>query len=205
MRRKARRVSDRGAACRLDTYDVPMAESLAGKLLVANPLMGDPNFARTVVLVVEDNEDGSMGLVLNRPSPEPVEHYLPMWADTVAPPEVIFVGGPVMTDVAIGIGAGPAVPTDDFSPVVGDIALIDVAFGPDHWGGMNTARIFAGYSGWEPTQLLAELSIQSWIICEAAPGDVLDATPETLWNRVLARQPGRISLYARFPRDLSTN
>ena len=182
-----------------------MADSLAGKLLVANPLMGDPNFARTVVLVVEDNDQGSMGLVLNRASQEPVGAYLPMWADTVADPDMIFVGGPVMTDVAIGIGVGPAVPTEDWSPVVGDVALIDVAFGPDHWGGMASARIFAGYSGWEPTQLLVELSIQSWIICEAEPDDVLDSEPESLWNRVLARQPGRISLYARFPEDLSSN
>jgi putative transcriptional regulator len=182
-----------------------MENSLAGKLLVANPLMGDPNFSRTVVLIVEDNEEGSMGLVLNRASEEPVELYLPMWADIVAQPDMIFVGGPVMTDVAIGMGAGPAIPADDWSPVVADISLIDVAFGPDHWGGMNTARIFAGYSGWVPGQLLAELSIQSWIICEAQRGDILDAEPESLWNRVLARQPGRLSLYASFPKDLSTN
>jgi len=182
-----------------------MEKSLAGKLLVANPLMGDPNFARSVVLIVEDNEDGSMGLILNRASEEPVEGYLPMWADTVVQPDVIFVGGPVMTDVAIGVGAGPAIPADNWSPVVGDVSLIDVAFGPDHWGGMNGARIFAGYSGWVPGQLLAELSIQSWIICGAQPGDILDPEPESLWNRVLARQPGRLSLYASFPEDLSTN
>lgn len=182
-----------------------MAESLAGKLLVANPLMGDPNFARTVVVVLEDNDEGSMGLVLNRASSEPVATYLPMWADTVAEPDVIFVGGPVMTDIAIGVGSGPVIPTEDWSPVIGDVSLIDVAFGPDHWGGMTSARVFAGYAGWQPDQLRAELSIQSWIVCDAEPGDVLDPEPESLWNRVLARQPGRISLYSRFPHDLSTN
>lgn len=182
-----------------------MAESLAGKLLVANPLLGDPNFYRSVILVVEDGDDGSMGLVLNQPSEEPVALHVPMWADTVAAPDVVFVGGPVMTDIAIGVGAGPALPADDWEPIVGDVAMIDVAFSPDHWGGMNTARIFAGYSGWITGQLAAELATDSWIVCDAWPGDVLDSDPDTLWERVLSRQPGRISLYSSFPRDLSSN
>lgn len=182
-----------------------MAESLAGKLLVSNPLMGDPNFYRTVILMVEDGDEGSMGLVLNRPSSELVALHVPVWADTVAPPDVVFVGGPVMTDVAIGIGCGPVIPTDEWAPIVGDVSMIDVAFTPDHWGGMDTARIFAGYSGWIPGQLQAELAIESWIVCEAASSDALDPEPETLWQRVLGRQPGRISLYASFPEDLSVN
>lgn len=187
------------------TYDGSMAESMVGKLLVSNPLMGDPNFYRTVILMVEDGDDGSMGLVLNRPSSERVAVHVPMWADTVALPDVVFVGGPVMTDIAIGIGAGPAVPTEEWNPVVGDISMIDVAFGPDHWGGMNVARIFAGYSGWIAGQLQTELATDSWIVCGAEPGDGLDSDPETLWKRVLARQPGRISLYSMFPQDLNSN
>jgi putative transcriptional regulator len=88
---------------------------------------------------------------------------------------------------------------------VGDIALIDVAFGPDHWGGMNTGRIFAGYAGWVAGQLRAEMSINSWFICEPLPADVLGPEPGSLWSRVLARQPGRVSLYSRFPKDLRSN
>lgn len=182
-----------------------MAESLVGKLLVSNPLMGDPNFYRTVILMVEDGDEGSMGLVLNRPSNELVAIHLPMWADTVAAPEVVFVGGPVMTDIAIGIGAGPTFPAEEWVPIVDGIGMIDVAFGPDHWGGMETARIFAGYSGWVAGQLEDEMKTESWIICEATAADALDPDPDTLWQRVLARQPGRLSLYASFPEDLSTN
>ncbi|NND01281.1 MAG: hypothetical protein HKN91_00705 [Acidimicrobiia bacterium] len=182
-----------------------MTESLVGQLLVSNPLMGDPNFHRTVILMVEDGEEGSMGLVLNKPSDELVGIHLPVWADTVAAPEVIFVGGPVMTDIAIGIGRGAVVPTEEWAPIVGGISLIDVAFTPDHWGGIETARIFAGYSGWIGGQLAAELATESWIVCAAEPDDALDEEPETLWQRVLARQPGRISLYASFPDDLSAN
>ena len=180
--------------------------SLSGKLLVANPLMGDPNFARSVVLILEDDDtDGTMGLVLNRPTDELVAIHVPMWADTVAPPAVVFIGGPVMNDIAIGLGAGPAIPTDDWKPVVGDVGLVDVAFGPDHWGGMEAARIFAGYSGWIAGQLAAELAIESWIVCDAYPGDATDREPDTLWQRVLARQPGRTALLATFPEDLRSN
>ncbi len=182
-----------------------MTESLAGKLLVSNPLMGDPNFHRTVLLVVEDGAEGSMGLVLNRPSAELVGIHLPVWADTVAPPDVVFVGGPVMTDIAIGVGSGAVVPAEDWAPIVGDVSMIDVAYTPDHWGGMETARVFAGYSGWVTGQLAAELATGSWIVCDAEPADVFDAEPETLWQRVVARQPGRIALYASFPDDLSAN
>lgn len=182
-----------------------MAESLAGKLLVSNPLMGDPNFFRTVILMIEDGAEGSMGLVLNRPSDEAVGAHLPVWADTVAEPDVIFVGGPVLTDVAIGLGGGAVVPPEEWAPILGDVSLIDVAFTPDHWGGMDTARIFAGYSGWVPGQLASEMVDDSWIVCAATPQDVFDTEPKTLWQRVLARQPGRISLYASFPEDLSVN
>lgn len=182
-----------------------MAESLAGKLLVSNPLMADPNFYRTVVLMLEDGDEGSMGLVLNRPSAELVGQHLPVWADTVAPPDLIFVGGPVTPDIAIGVGVAPVITTEDWSPVVGDVGLIDVAFTPDHWGGLESARIFAGYSGWIAGQLAAEMAIGSWIVCEALPGDVIDAEPDSLWQRVLSRQPGRVSLYASFPEDLSVN
>lgn len=182
-----------------------MAESLAGKLLIANPLMGDPNFHRGVVFILEDNSEGTMGLVLNRESGEQVAIHLPMWADTVSPPEVVFIGGPVQPDIAVGLGAGPAVPTDDWAPVIGDVGFVDLAFGPDHWGGLNVARVFAGYSGWEAGQLLDELSSQSWIICDAQPSDTFDTEPATLWRRVLARQPGRISMYAQFPIDPRSN
>ena len=182
-----------------------MAESLAGKLLIANPLMGDPNFYRGVVFILEDNSDGSMGLVLNRETGERVAIHLPMWADTVSPPEVVFIGGPVEPDIAVGLGSGPAVPTEGWSPVIGNVGLVDLAFGPDHWGGFSVARVFAGYSGWEAGQLLDELSTQSWIICDAQPSDAFDDEPTTLWRRVLARQPGRISMYAQFPVDPRSN
>ena len=71
-----------------------MSEIRAGMLLLASPELLDPNFADTVVLLLDADEDGAMGVVLNRPSPVPVVSVLADWGDIVAEPEVLFRGGP---------------------------------------------------------------------------------------------------------------
>jgi putative transcriptional regulator len=71
-----------------------MEESLRGKLLIASPALVDPNFARTVVFITEHNEDGAMGIVLNRPSETAVDAVVPPLAD-IAGSEPVYVGGPV--------------------------------------------------------------------------------------------------------------
>src|SRR2546430_2486669 len=78
--------------------------SLKGKLLVATPLLGDPNFHRTVVLMLEHGDEGAVGLVLNRPSETAVAGPLPQWKALTADPDVVFVGGPVRTEMVIGLG-----------------------------------------------------------------------------------------------------
>jgi hypothetical protein len=75
-------------------------DSLRGKLLVASPALADPNFARTVVLITEHNDEGAMGIVLNRPAETRIMEVLPELAD-VAPDETIFVGGPVQPDAIV--------------------------------------------------------------------------------------------------------
>ena len=74
----------------------------AGRLLVATPSLVDPNFANAVVLLLDHDGDGSLGVVLNRPSAITVAAVLPDWAGSVDPPEVLFEGGPVSTDAAPG-------------------------------------------------------------------------------------------------------
>ena len=78
--------------------------SLRGKLLVATPDLEDPNFFRTVVLVLEHNLEGALGVVLNRPSAADVSELLPDWAVVAADPPVVFLGGPVQPESAIGLG-----------------------------------------------------------------------------------------------------
>ena len=80
-----------------------MSEIQAGMLLVASPELLDPNFADTVVLLLDADEEGAMGVVLNRPSPVPVVSVLADWGDIVAEPEVLFRGGPVSPEGALAV------------------------------------------------------------------------------------------------------
>ena len=78
--------------------------ALGGRLLVATPLLGDPNFRRTVILIVEDDpEEGTLGVVLNRPTEVPVGQVLEPWTDLVTGPSVVFKGGPVSPDSALAL------------------------------------------------------------------------------------------------------
>ncbi len=85
--------------------------TLDGQLLVATPRLMDPNFTRTVILVLNHDEDGALGVVINRPSPLAVAQVLPDWSDVVARPPMVFGGGPVSPDsalaVAVALGEGP--------------------------------------------------------------------------------------------------
>src|SRR3954464_9266796 len=106
-----------------------MAESTRGKLLVATPLLGDPNFERTVVLMLEENPEGALGLVLNRPSPLEVTEPLPDWSLLAASPPVVFVGGPVSRSSVIALAVrlpSHELPDESFTPVLDGIGVLDL-------------------------------------------------------------------------------
>lgn len=177
-----------------------MSEALAGKLLVATPELLDPNFARSVVFVVEhDDVEGTLGIVINRPSGIGAAAHLPDWSASVAQPDVVFVGGPVTPEVALGLADTPADPPPGWAPVISNIGLIDLATTPGAVGGVLRLRIFAGYAGWVVGQLEAELEENAWFVVDAVSGDLFAAEPEDLWRTVLRRQPPPLSWYAHFP------
>ncbi|NNF62863.1 MAG: hypothetical protein HKN07_01270 [Acidimicrobiia bacterium] len=182
-----------------------MAESYRGRLLVAQPGMEDPNFARTVVLIVEHNADGTLGVVLNRPSMVAVDDVLEDWSAVAGEPPVVFVGGPVQPEV--GICLARFVATDDVTleRVVGEYAIADLSRPPSEQGIMADARFFSGYSGWETAQLEWELALDSWFIVEATDADLNTRHPADLWRTVLRRQEASLAFYADFPDDPGSN
>ncbi|MET7442539.1 YqgE/AlgH family protein, partial [Streptomyces sp. NPDC005568] len=113
--------------------------SLTGRLLVATPALADPNFDRAVVLLLDHDEEGSLGVVLNRPTPVDVSDILEAWADLAGEPGVVFQGGPVSLDSALGVAVIPGDASGEQSPlgwrrVHGAIGLVDLeAPGSSSW------------------------------------------------------------------------
>jgi putative transcriptional regulator len=181
------------------------APSLAGSLLIAGPTLLDPNFVRTVVLLLEHGPQGAVGVVLNRPTEEPVADHLPAWAGHVTDPPVVFVGGPVMNEVAVGVAERGPGEDEEWAPVVGEAGTVDLGGEPDLVDDLGRVRVFSGYAGWDEGQLDLELALGSWFVVPADLSDVFTGSPEGLWREVLARQPGRLALFASFPNDLRSN
>jgi putative transcriptional regulator len=181
--------------------------SHAGRLLVATPAIGDPNFERTVILLLDHDDDGALGLVLNRPSDLEAAEVLPGWSDLAAQPGVVFSGGPVEREGIIGLGRrtepDPAAP---FQITVGTVGVLDLSAEPiDAVGTVEGIRLFAGYAGWGAGQLEGELLAQGWWLVDADAGDPLTDHPEDLWATVLRRQPDPLRRWGLYPPDPSLN
>lgn len=192
--------------------DGPPHERLTGKLLVATTVLVDPNFDRTVVLVVDHDDDGTLGVVLNRPGTLEVADVLESWAELAADPPTVFLGGPVALDSALGIACvrpEAAVPGEEplgWRQFSGRLGLIDLDAPPEVLATDLTAlRIFAGYAGWGPGQLAGELAQRAWYVLEVELGDVFSDDPEMLWRRVLRRQGGSIGMVANWIEDPNLN
>jgi len=184
-----------------------MAEHwLAGRLLVSAPTMRDPNFARTIVLLLAHGHDGALGIVLNKPSETTLAEVVPSWAGYAAEPEVVFAGGPVEADGAMGIGYAPDGARPGVTPVAGPLAIVDLAHDPeDHPDLARRVRVYVGHAGWSPGQLEAEIAANGWLVVPAIPHDAYTGSPDDLWRAVLVRQQGSVAWLANCPPDPSVN
>jgi len=194
-----------------EDFMAPAANKVrAGTLLLANIDLLEPTFRRSVIYVVEHNDGGTLGVVLNRPSETAVYNVLPQWADLVAKPRTMFVGGPVKRDAALCLGIlRVGVDPDGMTGlrhVAGRIVMVDLDADPELIAtSVEGLRIFAGYSGWTIGQLEGEIERDDWIVLSALPSDVLVQPRVDLWSRVLRRQPLPLALLATHPVDLSRN
>ena len=179
-------------------------ESLAGSLLLAHPAMKDPNFARAVVLLSAHDEEGALGVVLNRPTGQTLGELDPVFADGVLNDISVFAGGPVQTDrlliCAIGIhpdGEGLRLHFG-IEPEKAE-ALVE-----DH-GDRLDLRAFMGHSGWGSGQLENELKQHTWAV-SAIPSDLLLQRPnEEMWRDVISEVGPEWRLLAHEPEDAERN
>lgn len=182
----------------------------AGTLLLANIDLIEPTFRRSVIYVVEHNDGGTLGVVLNRPSETAIYNVLPQWSDLAAKPKTMFIGGPVKRDAALclgtlRVGVDPE-GIEGLRHVAGRIVMVDLDADPDEIAtAVEGLRIFAGYAGWTIGQLEGEIERDDWIVLSALPSDVLVPPRVDLWSRVLRRQPLPMAMLATHPIDLSRN
>jgi putative transcriptional regulator len=179
---------------------VTAPETTVGRLLIAEPMLGDHNFDRTVVLMIEHTDDGATELEVGT--------VLHEWADLAAAPSVLYMGGPVEQNgvLALGRRRKDAGPVPGWTSVLGDVGTVDLHLGPeDVAAALDGIRFFAGYSGWGGGQLEAELAEGAWLVVDATDEDVFASDPDAMWRAVLRRQGGRTAMLEHFPAHPSLN
>jgi putative transcriptional regulator len=180
-------------------------DSARGQLLIAGPSLLDPNFWRSVVLVVEHSDEGALGLILNRPSETTVGDAVPQLEELVDPNERLFIGGPVQPSSVIVL-ADFEDPTDAALLSFNDVGVLGTGASLEEIAaGVRQSRAFVGHAGWGPGQLDAELETGDWILEPARTEDAFSEEPGDQWPAVLTRKGGRYALIARMPADPSVN
>ena len=174
-------------------------------MLIASPALLDPNFKRAVVLIGVHDEQGAMGVVLNRPSERTVGEAVPALEQTLGELELLYVGGPVQPGSIVFL-AEFLDPSPAGLLILGRIGFPAPDASIDELAeATGRRRVFAGFAGWGEGQLDAEVANGDWISDAALPDDVFTDAPGDLWSRVLTRKGGSYALLARMPPDPSVN
>ncbi len=179
-------------------------EPSKGKLLVAEPFLGDPNFERSVILLCEHGESGSFGLVLNQLSEKKLADVM---EDLYAEVD-LYVGGPVeqntlhflhkLEDLEDAINLGNGIFwSGDFEQLRTMINLGKVE--------TNSIRMFVGYSGWGAGQLDSEMKRNSWIVSDVDADMLFDSSPANFWRKVLRNMGGEYKVMSNYPIDPRLN
>jgi putative transcriptional regulator len=177
-----------------------------GKLLIAEPFLDDPYFKRSVVLLTEHNENGTIGFILNKP----IEIKLKDAVGELPPIDSnIHLGGPVARE------------TLHFLHTEGDLidGSLEIMKGL-FWGGNfetlkklieldkikpEAVKFFVGYSGWEPKQLDKELELNSWIVLDGSVSSIMKRNTTNLWKDILKDMGKEFAVIAEFPTDPTLN
>ncbi len=168
----------------------------AGDLLIAAPGMTDPRFRRAVIYLLQNDDEGSAGVVLSRRYGGDLSGIdLPQWLLDGA---VVHEGGPVAEDSLLALADRATAPAHLCRSVGPGICVVDLD-GVADAEPFQPLQLFVGYAGWGAGQLESELARHDWLVVSSDPFDVLATDPEKVWAKVLRRQPGVIRLWATLP------
>ncbi|KHL08404.1 UNVERIFIED_CONTAM: hypothetical protein LK11_58225 [Mumia flava] len=177
-------------------------------MLVATPLLGVGPFYRSVVLLLDHDEEGALGVVINQPLAADVAEVLPDWGSVATAPATVFSGGPVSPESALAVGvlaSSHGVPPG-WREMYDRVGLVDLDLpAAEVAAAVRGMRVFAGYAGWGPGQLEGEIEEGSWVVVDADENDLLSARPQDLWRAVLRRQSGDARMLSTYPDDPQLN
>lgn len=179
-----------------------------GDLLIASVLLHDGIFDSTVVLVLDADADGALGVILNEISEIPLHVALPEWSEAVSEPRLLFHGGPVSPNGAICLSsvAAPGEEPPGWRRLFDNVGLLHLDTPLEIvTGAYQDLRIFAGYAGWSAGQLQAEIGEGMWHLTAAEYADVFGRRPLELWRSVLRRQLGPLALFSTWLADPDLN
>jgi putative transcriptional regulator len=179
-------------------------DSARGQLLIAGPGLLDPNFWRTVVLIVEHSDEGALGLVLNRPSETTVGEAVSELEPLLDVDDPLYVGGPVQPSALIVLAEFDQ-PNEAALIAFDDVGVLANGVEVEPSLSVRRGRAFVGHSGWGPGQLDDEVERGDWILEPARHADAFTGAPLDLWSSVLTRKGGSYALVARMPPDPSVN
>jgi putative transcriptional regulator len=174
-------------------------EIAAGKVLVANEKLGDPNFAESVVLILQHDDNGTAGLVINRRTHVPLSRVFPKVRGASEDP--VYVGGPVEIEVVQALFRSPA-KKDHMTQISGEVY---VSGNKDTIEESITSRaasskfhVYLGSAGWAPGQLEAEIRLGAWTVLSGGTRFVFDENPDSLWSRLIRRSHMQIAILPRW-------
>lgn len=154
----------------------------AGMLLIANEEMSDPRFKQSVILLIEHNNTGSWGVIINRPADISIAEALPELQTSNQSP--IYFGGPVQLDHLVFLIQSEQ--QDNIDTVISGVAMsFELQQLADHLAKGSDVRVYAGYAGWGAGQLDFELSVGGWSLYQGKSTHVFDRNPQTLWQRLI--------------------
>ncbi len=177
-----------------------------GKILISEPFMFDYYFKRSVVLLAEHNEEGSFGVIINKPMSVKFNDVIKNFPNFDSK---IYLGGPVKTDSLFFIHTmGEEI--EDSMPIIkglywgGDLEIVKEMIVLNRLNPENI-RFYIGYSGWMPKQLEMELKRDSWVVSDIDVDSVMFANPDYLWKNTLEKLGGQYKLWTNFPTEPTLN
>lgn len=178
------------------------SDSLAGQLLLAHPVLRDPNFRRTVILLSVHNADGAMGVVLNRPMDKQLGELNGDFALGPLAGVPVYYGGPVNPDQLI-IASWQWLKSEDAFQVHFGIDPGDATASIGTPG--ITFRAFLGYSGWSQGQLENEMKHETWVVTTITGTQLEENDGVPLWRSILGGIDPELKLLAQEPDDPAVN